>query len=240
MKSIVITFFLVFATSFTQAADVILLKKYAAEVPTQEVAKEVAGYIAAELDYTDSFQSDFTLAEFTRAGQSWYILDGYFTLKDGTILFLDFLYYPDKKLWRPIPNYAFVPKTEERLMLKSEKLCNPYARHFIGVVAFAFKEEGHLDELVAFFRKELGGRPALYSDGGGNLVYDLKTEMGQKPLFTLHEEGLIQNMSQLPYISRATLIPSGRNPSDIEITQTYAGVTPACIGAVNNGSTSLK
>lgn len=235
MKQILFILALSLITDFSFGYPPGALKDYAAEVPTQLIDQEISEYLATEINYQEGFQSDYTLAEYTelKSGQVWYILDGYFTLKDGTILFLDFTYYPDRKLWRAINNYTFVPKENERFLLKADETCNPYKRHFIGVIAFSFKDWGHLDDIVDFFEKELGGSPMIYTDGGTSMVQDRRAEFGAKPLFTLKEEGLISKMMQLPYMNKATIIPSGRNPSDGKISQVYEGVTSACKAKLN-------
>ncbi|MNK08058.1 hypothetical protein D3C87_259820 [compost metagenome] len=222
----VLSFFIV---SISHGVAVNLLEKSVSEVPVTKINQEVAGYLENEIGYKDAFKSDYVLAEFkeSSSGKVWYVLDGYFTLKDQTILFMDFDYNPEQKTWKAINNYAFVPEENRRFLLKAHQVCNPYERHFLGVLMFAFKEPGHLDEMVSFLNKELSGAPMLYTDGSNHMIQDLTATMGA-PLFTLREEDLVKKISALEFVKRAMIIPSGRNPSDDIISQRYEGVNTSC------------
>lgn len=230
MKNFFIFFCLFFSTTYGNGAGMTDLTKFIAQVPTAEIDLEVARLLANEISYTDSFISNYVLVEYREAssGNIWYVLDGYFTLRDKTILFLDFDYDPFKKTWKAINNYAFVPEENKRFLLKADELCNPFKRHFIGVVVVGFKEPGHLDDIISFLGKTLNASPMLYTDGTNHMIQDLTMAMGSKPLFTLHEETLMNKLNSLSYVKDSMIIPSGRRPSDESISQTYEAVTSGC------------
>ena len=232
MKIQLVILISIFITSASYGVPMSPLQKYASEVPVQKINQDISSYLENEIAYSDSFKSDYTLAEYKdlNSGKTWYVLDGYYTLNDKTVLFLDFNYNPEAKTWSPINNYAFVPEENKRFLLKADEVCNPYKRHFIGVVMFAFKEAGHLDEVFSFFNKELHGSPMLYTDGSNHMFQDLTAALGSKPLFTLNEEDLVKKMANLVFIKGAMIIPSGRGLSDDKISQTYESVAEACKG----------
>ena len=207
-----------------------LIKQYAADIPVDRLNQEVASCLKNEISYLDSFKSDYVLVEYNdaKSGKTWYVVDGYFTLQDNSVLFLDFDYEPTTKVSKAINNYVFVPEENKRYLLKADEVCNPFKRHFIGVVGVGFREAGHLDELVSFLGRTLNGSAMLYTDGANHMIQDLTSFLGAKPLFTLHEEDLVKKLNNLPYVKSAMIIPSGRNPSDEAISQTYEPVTLGC------------
>lgn len=191
---------------------------------------EVAEYLKNEISYFDSFKSDYVLVEYreVKSGKTWYIVDGYFTLKNKTVLFLDFNYDPASKKWQAIGNYVFVPEENKRFLLKADEVCNPFKRHYIGVIYVAFKARGHLDDLMHFLSQTLNGAPMLYTDGSNHLIQDLTRSLSPKPLFSLKEPELIRQLINLPFVEFAMTIPSGRNASDKEITQVYTPIQQGC------------
>ncbi len=230
MKKIFLIFCLFLSIADGRAAGRSDLKKFASQVPTAEIDAEVVQLLKNEISYADGFVSNYVLVEYREAisGEIWYVVDGYFELKDKTILFLDFEYDPTKKSWKAINNYEFVPEENKRFLLKAEELCDPFKRQFIGVVVVGFNEPGHLDEFVSFLGKTLSGAPMLYTDGMNHMIQDLTISLGAKPLFTLREESLIKKLNDLSYVKASMTIPSGRRPSDESISQTYEAVTLGC------------
>ena len=60
------------------------------------------------------------------------IVEGYYLLNFGTVLFLDFVYNPSNKTWWPINNYKYnFSKKDQRYMFQTYEICNPYKRNFI-------------------------------------------------------------------------------------------------------------
>jgi len=230
MKKLFIILATVFFANIGSGGEMSLVKQYATEVPVDKLNQEVAAYLKNEISYIDSFKSDYVLVEYkdTKSGKTWYIVDGYFTLQDNSILFLDFDYDPSTKMSKAINNYVFVPEENKRYLLKADEACNPFKRHFIGVIVVGFKEAGHLDELISFLGRTLNGSAMLYTDGANHMIQDLTSSLGTKPLFTLHEKELVQKLNSLSYVKGAMIIPSGRNPSDEVISQAYEPITPGC------------
>ncbi len=227
------TFFLILllsASTTTYGNLMSNLSEFASKVPTQEIDKVVAKFLENELAYTSDFKSEYTLAEFkmNSTGDTWYIVDGYYQLADKTVLFLDFNYNPELKTWKPINNYNFIPAENKRYLLKAEEICNPFDRSFIGVIAFSFHQLGFIDDFMKFLSEEYSRTPMLYTDGSNHMIQDLTAGLGSKPLFSLNEEVLLKKMAALKYIQRAMIIPSGREPSNNEISQVYQAVTAGC------------
>lgn len=206
------------------------LSTIASQVPVAMLDQEVAQYMKNEISYTEAFKSNYVLVEFkdTESGKVWYVVDGYFTLKDKTVLFVDFNYYPKDQTYQVINNYAFVPEENKRFLLQAEEICNPFKRNFIGVVLLGFEKNGHLDELMSALEVKFGVSPMLYTDGRNHMIQDFTLAMGMQPLFTLNEQTILGFLKELSYVKQAMLIPSGRNPSSDKITQTYHSLSSDC------------
>lgn len=228
MRFLILCLSFLFSVSLFAGQD--LLPVYASQVPKAKLDATVAEFLKNELHYAGDFVSDYTLAEYkeTVSGDVWYILDGYFTLPTGEILFLDFNYVPARQWYQPIRNYVFVPEENIRFLLKAEEVCNPYKRHYIGVFFVQMQDFGHLDELAGFIRKEFRIEPVYLIYGVGIVVQDTTRNYGATPEFTLKEEAIIASLQKQSYVVEAKLIPSGRSPSNSELQQRYVGVTPAC------------
>jgi hypothetical protein len=225
----ILSLFLLFSINcYGESLD--LLKKYSSEVQVDKINAEVSKYISNELGKPLGFKSDYTLAEYKESSTSkiWYILDGYFTLEDGTILFLDFNYEPSTKEAVAINNYVFIAEENKRLLLKAEEICNPYKRNFIGSLYVILKNKGHIDDLLDFLIQKFKVPPILSAYNGTQLVIQDLTVNSFKPLFVLYENQLAQDLSKLDFVKTAMIIPSGRNPSNDEISQTYWPVGNSC------------
>ena len=207
------------------------LDDYAKNVPTTLIDEEVLQYIQREIDKSiTKVKSHYTLALYERkeTGASWYILDGYYELESGEILFLDFDYDPIRKRWWPISNYrSFTPKQINRYMLQAEEICNPYKRHFIGVVTLPVPSS--FDEFSKYLKSRFPYEPFYWIYSGYMYILDHVVTNGlpqSNPLFTLNEKQLIDDLFKMGIY--ASLMESGRIPSSDELKQTYVPVTKLC------------
>ncbi|MBT4761789.1 MAG: hypothetical protein HOO06_08850 [Bdellovibrionaceae bacterium] len=209
------------------------LVKHAREVPVTRVDSEAIEYIKNETNESiDGLTSHYTLALFENknSGTSWYILDGYYKLKSGKILFLDYIYRPSDKAWWPIENYKYyIPKSTERLMLEAEELCNPYKRHFIGIISSYFSNISTLSKLAQFFENKNASQPIFIFNDGNTLIVDpTKSSRRVKQVtFTLAEHNLIASLKKELGINSDVLL-SGRSPSDENVKKTYVGAANSC------------
>lgn len=234
MKSIILLFILVGSFGAIAYADQYdELREYAKLVPISEINQEVSDYLSNETnEILSGLQAHYTLALFEniRTGRAWYILDGYYELKSGRILFLDFQYNPKSKNWWPIENYKhYVPAVTERYMLEADRICDPYKRHFIGIVGASLGSSS-VDRVKQFFRDNYKSQPILVDNDGELTIIDptKSARMTNQVLFTLNEQHLISGLSQSLGID-ASILSSGRRPSSPELKQTYVGSTPSCM-----------
>lgn len=227
-----------FRTSVSHADQYADLATYAKQVPHSEIDREVLQYIANETNESiEGIRSHYALALFEnlKSGRSWYVLDGYYVLKSGKILFLDFQYNPKNKTWWAIENYRpFLPGLSERFMLEADEVCNPYKRHFIGIVSLRMEVGGAvnavgIDRLQTFFAENYGRQPIFLLNDGDLLVIDptKAARMSRDVLFTLNERDLIASLGKATAFN-AKVIPSGREGSTVEIKKTYVGSTSTC------------
>jgi len=230
MKTLFIALLFFSSVSFADQYDD--LKVYASQVPHALLDQAIVEYIANETNEpTDGMKSHYTLALFedTQSGQSWYILDGYYELKSGRILFLDFQYDPSSKSSWPIKNYGYyVPGKNGRFMLEADEICNPYKRHFIGLVATQMGSVS-FDSIQKFFDETYGRQPIFMINDGDLLIMDptKSSRMSKNVIFTLHEDDLITKLSQATGLS-ANLLSSGREASTAKIKKTYVGSSGNC------------
>lgn len=224
--------FVLFLSSASFADQYEDLKVYASQVPHAELNQAILGYIANEINEpTDGMKSHYTLGLFedTQSGQSWYILDGYYELKSGKILFLDFRYDPISKSSWPIKNYGYyMPGMNGRFMLEANEICNPYKRHFIGLVATQLGSVS-FDHVQKFFDEKYGRQPIFTINDGDVLIMDptKSSRMSKSVIFTLHENDLITKLSQATGLS-ANVLSSGREASTAKLKKTYVGSSGNC------------
>lgn len=223
---------LISAFSLARASD---LERYAAEVPIQAVSFEVQDYIKNETNESiEGMKSHYTLAHFEnqKTGKSWYILDGYFEMPSGKILFLDFSYRPDTKVFWPIENYRMiVPAASERFLLKAEKICNPYERNFIGVIRIINTQDLSIDRLQFYLKSKHQKEFSILATPSETFIIDNTRDTfwgdNPQPYFTLAEESFIKGMNEDLGLN-AEVMQSGRMRSDDEMKMTYVGVTDSC------------
>jgi len=232
MKCLMFSFLLIlFSVNIAKANQYTELAEFAKQVPHSEIDREVFDYIANETNESlEGIKSHYTLALFenTIAHRSWYILDGYYELKSGKILFLDFNYNPKTKTWWPIENYRFyLPGVSQRYLLEAEKICNPYQRHFIGIVSTSLNSV-NLSQIQKFFDEKHQRQPMFFLNDTELTIIDptKSAQMAKKVIFTLHENDLISKL--LAIGARATVISSGRAESTPELKKTYVASTPSC------------
>lgn len=209
------------------------LKIHAQEVPRAEIDAVIPQLIANETnESTVGMKSHYTLALFENvaSGTTWYILDGYYQLKSGKILFLDFNYDPQDKYWKPIENYKYyMPSRGLRFMLEADELCNPYKRHFIGVVS-TYAEPAQLNQLQSFFEQTYQRQPIFMVDNGNVLIID-PTKSARKSsdvMFALQENDLNKKIAASTGLT-SSIVPSGREPSTPELKKTYVGSSGECL-----------
>ena len=209
------------------------LKKYAREVPVRKVSAEATEYIENETNESvTGIISHYTLALFedVKSGRTWYILDGYYQLKSGRVLFLDFVYRPREKTWWPIENYKYyLSRSMERFMLESKNICNPHERHLIGVISSYLSNVDLLGPLTKFFKNLYSSQPIFIYDNGNTLIIDptKSSSMGGQVMFTLAERSVISALKQKLNIDGKVLL-SGRSSSNGSVKKTYVGVTSSC------------
>ena len=177
----------------------------------------------------DLVRSHYTLALFERDdGRSWYILDGYYQMSSGDILFMDVVYDPSDGWYRHIENYQpFVPYPRSRYLLKATEVCNPYDRHFIGIMEADFYRHS-LDRFRDLFREQFGRYPEFVFTGATLYLHDAEGTFGDSPAFTLSEEEFAGFSRQHPELPEFRIIGSGRAKSDEVLRQTYVPVGDSC------------
>jgi hypothetical protein len=210
------------------------LEQYAHEVPIAEIDDEAKYYIHNETNESiDGMKSHYTLALYERAsdGKQWYILDGYYELKSGVILFLDYIYRPQRQSWSAIQNYRYTPLASERFMLRAEEICNPFRRNFTGLLKASAIAEEALPSIRDYFRRHFGKNPLIVTNGAELYISDLTRgtffASDPVPLFTLNELGISDSLKRETGI-QTEIVSSGRFPSDNSLRQTYVPVTETC------------
>ncbi|WP_413291266.1 hypothetical protein [Bdellovibrio sp. HCB337] len=209
------------------------LQTYAKEVPHAEIDQAVVEFIQNETNEDIAgMTSHYTLALFesTASGRSWYILDGYYQLKSGKILFLDFQYDPKTKTSWPIENYQYyLPARAQRFLLEADEICNPYKRHFIGIVRTQV-EPAQFSQLQNFFEKNYQRQPLFVIDEDQVFIIDPTKSLrgADQVIFTLREENFASSLEAATGLT-ASMLTSGRQPSTPEVKKTYVGSTPSCV-----------
>jgi len=217
-----------------QASHLPDLQQIASEVPISKIDEGVKLYIQNETNESvDGLISHYALVQFEdlSSHETWYILDGYYELKSGNILFLDFKYWPDDKYWKPIENYRnYMPGHLVRYLLKANEICNPYDRSHIGIIRGALTKAGQFEKVVNYFKKLGEHLPTFITDMSKIEIIDppkAKRPSPNKLLFTLREHELISELGREAEI-KLEIIPSSRSQSNDEVRQTYIGITESC------------
>ena len=232
MKVLIATFITVLISTQCLAYGIDDLNEFSKQVPVQAIDKEVLGYIKKEISSEiTNFTSHYTLALYEEQAKekSWFILDGYYILPSGEILFLDFYYNPISKKWWPIENYrSFTTGLLDRFMLQAEEVCNPFKRHYIGVVRTGGSFS--IDKLQSYLKSRFPYSPSLWFYRNNLYILD-HVSIGlpdSDPLFTLAEDDLVKDLLELNLVETASLLPSGRRRSNDVVKQTYIPVGDSC------------
>ncbi len=230
---------IILSLALSQADKLSDLERYAKEVPVDKVSADAIRYIQNETNESvKGLASHYTLALFEdkETNETWYLVDGYYELKSGAILMLDFVYEPLTKTFFPIKNYKKnVPVATERFMMKSKAICSPEKRNQLGILQIAKTDELSVDRLRFYLKAKLNKNFTLVDtpisvfvvDSTRNTKWSPFDETMYEPAFTLSEDALVKSLKEDINLDAQILdMSGGRHDPTLEVT--YAAVTDSC------------